>query len=308
MEVTPPDAVVTYHLDPYASGVVRFNELLADHLGVPFLSLFDPQTATLRRPLLSFKLSEVSGPDIARLKDLLERTSWRHQLFLHDWSDLPLERLLAEAADGVWCGSREIYDRVHLLNPRTDVVWTPGLISDRRTYEETEIAVFSFGMAHKIQTDMFGRLRDLLDASGRSYAVYVSSANHETSSMRDAQAVFDEMHAIFPRRLYFLGNLSDVAVYNQLATATFFAAFFAKGVRANNTSVAAAMEQGAVVITNLDEHSPDHLRHMENVIDIARCRGLPTEADALDDLSGAAKAATRGLSWDSLAARMGVVG
>ncbi len=57
---------------------------------------------------------------------------------------------------------------------------------------------------------------------------------------------------MFPS-LYFLGNLSDVAVYNELRRATFFAAFFDGGVRANNTSVAAAMETGAVVITNLDQ-------------------------------------------------------
>ena len=33
---------------------------------------------------------------------------------------------------------------------------------------------------------------------------------------------------IFPS-LYFLGNLSDVAVHNQLRTATFFSAFFPQG-------------------------------------------------------------------------------
>ena len=72
---------------------------------------------------------------------------------------------------------------------------------------------------------MFRLLRDLLDASGRSYAVYVSAANHETSSLEDAQAVFEEMHGLFPS-LYFLGNLSDVAVHNQLRRSTYFAAFF----------------------------------------------------------------------------------
>ena len=42
-------------------------------------------------------------------------------------------------------------------------------------------------------------------------------------------------------------------------TATFLAAFFEKGLRANNTTVNAAMEVGCAVITNLDEHSPDGL-------------------------------------------------
>ena len=83
------------------------------------------------------------------------------------------------------------------------------------------------------------------------------------------------MREIFPRRLYFMGHLSDVAVYNQLLDTTFFAAFFRDGARANNTSLASAMEHGAVVITNLDEHSPPELRHMDNVIDIERCDELP---------------------------------
>jgi hypothetical protein len=66
-------------------------------------------------------------------------------------------------------------------------------------------------MAHKVQTERFRRLRELLDASGLAYAVYVSAANHETSSLEDAEVVFREMHEVFPA-LYFLGNLSDVAV------------------------------------------------------------------------------------------------
>ncbi len=132
-------------------------------------------------------------------------------------------------------------------------------------------------MAHKIRTDLFQRLRALLDASGRSYAVYVSAANHETTRMKDAHLIFDEMHELFPETLYFLGNLSDVAVFNYLRSSTFFATFFLGGVRANNGTVAAAMEKGAVVITNLDEHSPPELVHLENVIDVERCEELPLD-------------------------------
>ena len=97
-------------------------------------------------------------------------------------------------------------------------------------------------MAHKIQTERFRRLRELLDASGRSYAVYVSAANHETSSLEDAEARLPARCTRSSRAFYFLGNLSDVAVYNELRRATYFAAFFPTGARANNTSVAAAME------------------------------------------------------------------
>ena len=90
------------------------------------------------------------------------------------------------------------------------------------------MTVFSFGMAHKVRADMFRRLRGLLDAlRGRSYEVYVSAANHETATLEDAEAVFAEMREVFPG-FYFLGNLSDVAVYNELRRATFFAAFFTR--------------------------------------------------------------------------------
>jgi hypothetical protein len=46
-------------------------------------------------------------------------------------------------------------------------------------------------------------------------------------------------------------------------------------LRANNTTVNAAMECGCTVITNLDEHSPAGLVHMGNVLDIHQCDRLP---------------------------------
>jgi hypothetical protein len=158
-------------------------------------------------------------------------------------------------------------------------------------------------MAHKIRTDLFRRLRDLLEASGRSYALYVSAANHETTRMRDAQLIFDEMHEIFPT-LFFLGNLSDVAVFNYLRSSTFFASFFLGGVRANNGSVAAAMEKGAVVITNLDEHSPPELAHMDNVIDVNQCDRLPLDQLELRRISVRAMETGRERGWDRLVAQL----
>ena len=153
-------------------------------------------------------------------------------------------------------------------------------------------------MAHKIRTDLFQRLRDLLEASGRSYAVYVSAANHETTQLSDAHLIFDELHEIFPSTLWFLGNLSDVGVYNYLRSSTFFATFFLGGVRANNGSVAAAMEKGAVVITNLDEHSPPEFVHLENLIDIGADDGAAARP-------GAARADQPARAGDGARARLG---
>jgi hypothetical protein len=295
------DSVVGHHANPFRSGVARFNEVLARRLGVPAAAL--PDTGDGAHPLLSFKVSELDEPARAALESLLERVDeW--SVFLHDFAGSPLEERLVSGAARTWCGNHELLSRVGALTDRAEVVWAPGLVSDLRTIEPTAVSVFTFGMAHKIRTDMFARLRDLLEASGSSYALYVSSANHETASIEDAQLVYEELHNVFPSRFYFLGNLSDVAVYNYLLDSTFFAAFFPGGVRANNTSVASAMEHGAVVITNLDEHSPPELVHMHNVIDIERADSLPTDRLELRRLSVNAMETGRRSGWDALVERI----
>jgi hypothetical protein len=298
--MSPVEAIVTHHRSGFRSGVARFNELLAERLGVPLYGL-DDEGPGWAASLLSFKVSEL---DIAARRGLAERLEgWEGELFLHELSGLELERELITRARRVHCGNLEIYEGVRGLSDRAEVVWAPGLIVDGRLFEPAAVTVFSFGMAHKIRTDMFRRLRDLLDGLGAPYAVYVSAANHETTTLEDAQAVFEEMHELFPS-LYFLGNLSDVAVYNRLRESTFFAAFFERGVRANNTSVAAAMETGAVVITNLDRLSPPEYVHDENVIDIERCDRLPTEPAVLDAIRARAVETAAARGWDALIARM----
>jgi hypothetical protein len=298
------EAVVTHHRDGFRSGVARFNELLASRLGVPLYGVDEDGEPGWGRSLFSFKVSEMGDWERDALVERMERADWRGEVYLHEWAGLDVERRIVERAARVHCGNLEIHERLGGVDAEIADAWTPGLLVDRRDYERADLSVFSFGMAHKIQTESFRRLRELLDASGRSYAVYVSAANHETSSLEDAEAVFREMHEVFPS-LYFLGNLSDVAVHNQLRTATFFAAFFPKGVRANNTTVAAAMETGSVVITNLDEHSPPEYVHMENVIDIVRSDELPTDPAVLDGIRARAVETARSRGWDELVERMG---
>ncbi len=298
------DCVVTHHLNPFASGVVRFNELLAEQLGVPMSGLFEPQATSARRPLFSFKVSELSADECSRFGAMLEARTNPYEAYLHDWTGSELEHRLVRGAARVHCGNSEVHEQVAPASPDATLLWTPGLVRDRRVFTPAEVSVFSFGMAHKIQTKLFRRLRQLLEQSGRSYVVYVSTATHETKSTRDAQAVFEEMDEIFPGRLFFMGNLSDVAVYNQLRMSTFYAAFFPRGARANNTSVAAALEFGAVVLTNLDQHSPPELHHMENVIDINQCEALPADPLILRRISVSAMETARERSWEALAARL----
>jgi len=301
------DVVVGHHLDPFRSGVARFNETLAERLGVPVMGLFDGRLPAFSRPLLSFKPAELSDGESEALRRLLQAMpeDVSPALFLHEYLDLPLERELLDRAEVAFCGNDEILAHVRPLASRAEPVWAPGLIFDRRPFEATDISVFSFGMAHKVRTEMFARLRRLLERSGRAYALYLSHANHETATLEDAQSVYREMHEVFPRGLYFMGSLSDVAVSNALTRTTFFATFFGGGARANNTSVASAMEHGAVVVTNLDEHSPAHLVHMENVIDIERCERLPDDPEVLAAIGARAAETARLLSWDRLVAALG---
>ena len=64
------------------------------------------------------------------------------------------------------------------------------------------------------------------------------------------------------------------------------------------------MDHGAVVITNLDEHSPHGLAHMANVIDINRCEELPSDPLVLKRLSLRAMETGRERGWDRLVARL----
>ena len=299
------DFVISNRLNTFASGVGRFNELLAEHLGTRVLPLFGQALPERGRPLLSFKVSELDGAERAELQRLLDRVDWNYHVFLHDWAGTALERRLVDAAEVVYCGNHEILTRLGGPGGKFELAWSPGLILDTRDFPRTEISVFSFGMAHKLSAGMLIELRSLLQQSGRTWSFYVSSANHEAASMGDAQTVFDEVRRLFPTGLYFLGNLSDVAVYNHLISTTFFAAFFEGGVRANNGTVRAAMDHGAVVITNLDEHSPPEYEHMHNLIDIRQCDRLPVDPDVLGAIAANARETASARSFEALVAHLG---
>jgi hypothetical protein len=295
------DAVVTHHTNPFRSGVARFNELLAQHLAVPFAGL--DNASRFRAPLLSFKFDQLGDREEELVRSVVDGCE-HHDVFLHTLSGGALETSILAGARRVLCGNRAIADGVGDLDSRVETLWTPGLIIEQRRMAPTEVSVFSFGMAHKIRTQHFRHLRNLLESSGRSYSVHVSAANHETATMRDAELVFAEMDEIFPDRMYFLGNLSDLAIVNELQRCTFFAAFFKGGVRANNTSVASAMERGAIVITNLDSGSPEELRHMDNVIDLEQCDSLPFDPLVLRRISVRAMETRRERDWRALVERL----
>jgi len=227
------------------------------------------------------------------------------ELFLHSFEGTPIEQRLLTSAARVCVGNAELARSLRPARPDLQEMFCPGTILSPQRFQRTELSVFTFGMAHKIRVPLYRRLRDLLEATGRSYSVYVSTALHENTSF-DGSFVdrFEELESIFGRHVYFMGYLSDAAVYNQLMDCTFVAAFFEKGLRANNTTVNAAMECGCVVITNLDDHSPDGLVHMNNIVDIHRCDRLPDfEATRRIGLAAREIAQSR-YGWDQLVAQL----
>lgn len=300
------DCVLGFYLNPLTSGVAKFNLLLAQQLGIPVLSLFDEQARQYRHALMSFKTEELNSSEETALAAILERFdgNYTYSLFLHKISGSMLENKLISGAKLVYCGNEELVYQLRDLRPDAVGLWCPGLLQDPRPFPQTELTVFSFGMAHKIRTPYYEKLAHLLEATGKTYSLYLSTALHESTPLSDAFANFNDLYRIFGAKLFFMGYLSDVAVYNHLLRSTFLAAFFADGVRANNTTVNAAMELGAVVITNLDDYSPANFVHGVNLIDIRSVTSLPTASADLATLSHNARTTMQHFTWDKLTAAL----
>ncbi len=295
------DSILSYHMNPLTCGVARFNQALANKLNIKCLQLFSDASSSVRRPLLSIKLSEFRAEDAEKLESFADQTDiWPElSLFFHDFSDTKAEMKLLQRATTVYCGNDALFRKLQNLHHDVVLAWCPGYLFDARPFnDDAEVSVYTFGMAHKLQTDHYFHLRDLLEASNKSYAVYISAAIHEGRSLDDTfTGAYDRLVECFGERIHFLGFVSDSALFNYLQKTTFFAAFFEEGVRANNTSVNTAMHCGAAVITNLDKHSPDDLVHMDNLIDIRQCKTeLPLDTSMIDSIreSGKQYAATHG--------------
>ncbi len=88
------DAVVTHHRDSFRSGVGRFNELLGERLGVPVIGIRKLLTAGAKRPLLSFKVSELAPRSFVYSQQLVDDEPFEWELFLHVYDGHPLEEAL----------------------------------------------------------------------------------------------------------------------------------------------------------------------------------------------------------------------
>lgn len=237
------DAVLTHPHHPTLCGVVKFSEQLAARLGVPCIRNLG---ADATHPLVSIKGAE--GTLGWAYRDKLS-----YDLFAHDATDPVLE--LASRAARVYAANRVIAGTLRTIRPDVISAWCPSTIqgnASRGLYN-----VLTFGMAHKLQTAQYQRLKAKLDAEwGEDYTVSVSTAIHEGSPWDETARVADKLRAIFGDRLRVLGYLADDALARELDDCDAVAVFFADGVRENNTSWHAAVASGKPVITNYDAASP----------------------------------------------------
>lgn len=302
--MTPWDCVVTHHRDATSSGVGRFNRLLAERLGIPVLQLNPAGALRPERPLLSFKVTELSPTEVSLLEHMLARPGVRYDVFLHEYRGAPLEETLVREATTVLAANSGIAKAVALLPAHVEELWAPSLIVPQKPRPHGVHTVFSFGMGHKLCVDPYRRLHRLLDELGEPYAVNVSAAQHGVGHLGAAEAAQAELDELFGDRWFFLGMLSDVMISEQLRAATWFAAFFEGGARTNNTSVMTALEHGSPVITNLGADSPPELRHMVNVIDLDCAQTLPTDSATLTRLAEAGCETVAAWSWNRLIERV----
>lgn len=293
------DCIAGYHLNPWTCGIAKFNAILAKHLDVEVVGIRAVELGSFDRPLLSVKLSEFSERDAADLDLWASAHKGAFELFLHAFEGGDVEQRLVASAARVYVGNTELFRELRGFRSDVQELFCPGTILQPQRFMKTDVSVFTFGMAHKIRVPLYRRLRDLLEATGLTYSVYVSTALHENTSFDGSFVVtFEELQSVFNGQVYFMGYLSDTAVFNHLLDSTYLAAFFEKGLRANNTTVNAAMECGCTVITNLDEHSPAGLTHMANVIDINRCERLPTVDESRRIGHAAREVALGQYGWD----------
>jgi hypothetical protein len=277
---------------------------LARLWNIPCLGFGDQIGIPEGRLLLSLKLSDATDAESERVRSflgLLRQRGVSYDVFWHTYDGGALESEVLEGCDRVFSGNAEITHALEAIAKPLQTAWCPGLVSEEEVVRERPLNLFSFGMAHKIQVKYYLRLKECLERHHDEYSLWMSTAFHEKANFGDFDSISSQMRDVFGDKIHFLGFLSDAAVNYFLDKSHFFISFFSKGVRANNTSVNAAMSRGSVVLTNLDEHSPEWLQHGVNVLDVNRIKANDFEADRLVSLAGQGRVDVgRETGWERL--------
>ena len=299
--VTRFDCVITYHHNIHTCGVARFNRYLADHLKIPMLSFTELANDRYSFPLISIKESEMLHEDVLEFYSIIERTKIRYSVVFHSFEGSETEIKFLKGAEEVMALNAQM--AAEILPFRADVltgftVATP--LPNISISTSFEIKMITFGMAHKIQSSGYIKVADLLNDSGRTSVLEISSALHEGTEFDDRFFnVGEEISEIFDGRVEFLGFLADHEVARRVKAADVMLAFFPNGARENNNSVLSAMWLGTPVITNLDSWSPSWLKHGETVFDINRLEEFPSKGK-LKEVGEFGRSATEHLTYQSL--------
>lgn len=296
--------VISSHMNRYLSGVAKFNHILADRLGAECVALHDVPVVQAGPALVSIKLSDCPDDALATIAEACERlrgTGITYDLFFHTFDDLPLERAFLDGSRTVFAGNAELTARIATAGAAAETLWCPALVDADASVESEALTIFSFGMSHKIQMKYYVVLEALLSGAGIEYELLVSTAFHEKASFGEIDLIEQRFRETFGERVKLLGFLSDGSVNHFLQRSNLFCAFFRSGVRANNTSVYAAMSSGTPLLTNLDAYSPEWMQHDVNVLDIGHLKARSLDRDALERIGCAGREATaEHASWDAL--------
>ena len=295
-----PTAIVTFHTNPYTCGVARFNIALAESLDVPLVTLSDFLSKPISGALLSIKCEEIGEENSGKLSRFLVTSSEKFDVYLHGWDNSDAEEIVITQAARIFTATMEMADAIR--NSRNDVqsTFAPGA-NPSPVMKQVDCTLLTFGMAHKIRSDGYQKLGEILTADERSVQLEISTALHDgTSFSEDFFSVGSEISEVFNGNVSFLGFLADDEVSRRLRAADALVAFFPSGVRENNTTVLSAMAHGCAVITNLDSLSPSWMKHNDSVFDISQLNTFPTNAE-LTRVGIAARAAVNPYSFESLA-------
>ena len=293
--------LVSYHTNPYTCGVARFNQALATALSVSVCAVTKLAADKSDILLLSLKFEEMSTEVAENLLTHLIETGANFDLFLHGVTHSDLEKKFVSSARRVIVATREYADLIRAQREDVVAYFAPGA-ADTGITRNAEITLLTFGMAHKIRSEGYRKLGQLLAADPRAVQLEISTALHDgTSFSEDFFSVGSEISQVFNGNVSFLGFLADDEVSRRLHAADALVAFFPHGVRENNTTVLSAMAHGCAVITNFDSYSPTWMEHGVSVFDIGRLDKFPT----LESLKGIGKSAQKAVSpysFDALAA------
>lgn len=242
------DAVLSLHTNPHVCGVAKFSARLARELGVPFLKLSRHPVA---HPLISIKSSE----DEEHGWPMIAGWYKHFDLFLHDYPNGIASDDIVRRADHVFVANRVIAEGIRHL--REDVIesWCPSTVEG--SVHRGQPHVLTFGMASKLTSPYYEKLKTLLDDTGKDYTIGLSCAVHEGSPWDSAMADTEtRMRAIFGNRLRVLGYLGDDALAKEIRDCHAVAVFYDPALRENNTTYWTAADAFRPVVTNLDALSP----------------------------------------------------